>query len=396
MNNTKTPKQRILAIDILRGITIAGMIMVNNPGSWSHMYAPLRHAQFNGLTPTDLVFPFFMFVMGMCTFISMQKFDFQYSAPVARKIIKRTVLIYLVGIAISWFSRFCYRWADPVEGYTFFQQLWHSVWSFDTIRLTGVLARLAVCYGITAFIAITVKHKHIPYIIVTLLIGYFVILLFGNGFEYNETNLLSRFDKAVLTDAHMYHDHGIDPEGIISTLGAIAHTLLGFYVGRMLFLNKQNGTDADSLKLTKILPLFIVGTLLMFAGFLLSYGCPINKKVWSPTFVLVTCGMASGLLALLIWIIDVKGHKKWSVFFEAFGVNPLFLYVLSDVLAILMGSISFPAAEGSVSISGFLYGQVFTPLFGLTGGSFAYSVFFILLNWIFAYRLYKRKIYIKL
>ena len=288
--------QRILAIDILRGITIAGMILVNNPGSWAHMFAPLEHAEWNGMTPTDLVFPFFMFVMGMCIFISMQKFDFACNRTTVYKIIKRALLLYLIGIAIGWFSRFCYRWAYPLEDATFGEQLWYSVWTFDKARLTGVLARLAVCYGITALLGVSVRHKYLPHIAVTILIGYTLLLFFGNGFAYNETNILAIVDKAVLSDAHMYHDNGIDPEGLLSTLPAIAHTLIGFLVGRMLFRKDQQPLSSNpqsQILLSKVVPLFVTGAILTFSGLLLSYGCPLNKKIWSPTYVLASCGLAS-------------------------------------------------------------------------------------------------------
>ena len=399
MEKNKTTS-RILSIDILRGLTIAGMITVNNPGSWSYMYAPLEHAEWNGLTPTDLVYPFFMCVMGMCIYIAMRKFDFACNRATVYKIVKRMVLIYLVGLAIVWFSAFCRRWNNPQEGADFFSQLWYMVWSFDKLRLTGVLARLAVCYGITALLAITVRHKHLPYIIVGLLLAYFVILMAGNGFAYDETNILSIVDRAVLTDAHMYHDNGIDPEGLLSTMPSIAHTLLGFIIGSLLFRKADAGAqqlDArTNITLTKVVPLFVVGTSLLFAGYLLSYGCPINKKVWSPTFVLVTCGLASMLLALLTWIIDVKGKKSWSKFFEVFGVNPLFLFVLSDFFAIVFGAFTFPVGDKQMNVVGFVYSQLLSPVFGQYGGSLVYSLLFIALNWVIGYQLYKRKIYIKL
>ena len=399
MEKNKTTS-RILSIDILRGLTIAGMITVNNPGSWSYMYAPLEHAEWNGLTPTDLVYPFFMCVMGMCIYIAMRKFDFACNRATVYKIVKRMVLIYLVGLAIVWFSAFCRRWNNPQEGADFFSQLWYMVWSFDKLRLTGVLARLAVCYGITALLAITVRHKHLPYIIVGMLLAYFVILMAGNGFAYDETNILSIVDRAVLTDAHMYHDNGIDPEGLLSTLPSIAHTLLGFIIGSLLFRKADARTqqlDArTNITLTKVVPLFVVGTSLLFAGYLLSYGCPINKKVWSPTFVLVTCGLASMLLALLTWIIDVKGKKSWSKFFEVFGVNPLFLFVLSDFFAIVFGAFTFPVGDKQMNVVGFVYSQLLAPVFGEYGGSLVYSLLFIALNWVIGYQLYKRKIYIKL
>ena len=178
MERNKTAS-RILSIDILRGITIAGMITVNNPGSWSYMYAPLEHAEWNGLTPTDLVYPFFMCVMGMCIYIAMRKFDFTCNRATVMKILKRMVLIYLVGLAIGWFSKFCHRLNNPLSDADFFAQLWYTIWSFDTIRLTGVLARLAVCYGATALLAITVRHKHLPYIAGALLLGYFGLLMWG-------------------------------------------------------------------------------------------------------------------------------------------------------------------------------------------------------------------------
>ena len=399
MEKNKTTS-RILSIDILRGLTIAGMITVNNPGSWSYMYAPLEHAEWNGLTPTDLVYPFFMCVMGMCIYIAMRKFDFACNRATVYKIVKRIVLIYLVGLAIVWFSAFCRRWNNPQEGADFFSQLWYMVWSFDKLRLTGVLARLAVCYGITALLAITVRHKHLPYIIVGMLLAYFVMLMAGNGFAYDETNILSIVDRAVLTDAHMYHDNGIDPEGLLSTLPSIAHTLLGFIIGSLLFRKADAGAqqlDArTNITLTKVVPLFVVGTSLLFAGYLLSYGCPINKKVWSPTFVLVTCGLASMLLALLTWIIDVKGKKSWSKFFEVFGVNPLFLFVLSDFFAIVFGAFTFPVGDKQMNVVGFVYSQLLSPVFGEYGGSLVYSLLFIALNWVIGYQLYKRKIYIKL
>ena len=154
------------------------------------------------------------------------------------------------------------------------------------------MQRLALCYGATAIIALTMKHKYIPYLIVTLLVGYFILLITGNGFEYNDTNILSVVDRAVLGEAHMYKDNGIDPEGLLSTIPAIAHVLIGFCVGKLLMEVKDINEKLERL--------FLIGTILTFLGFLLSYGCPINKKIWSPTFAIVTCGLGSSFLALLI------------------------------------------------------------------------------------------------
>ena len=262
MNSTKMNK-RILALDILRGVTIAGMIMVNNPGTWAHIYAPLRHAEWNGLTPTDLVFPFFMFIMGISTYISLKKYNFEFSHAAAMKILRRTIVIFLIGLAIGWFSRFCSYWAGSHEGLSFGENLWASVWTFDRMRILGVMQRLALCYGATSIIALTMKHKHIPYLIATLLIGYFVLLMCGNGFAYNETNILSIVDRAVLTPAHMYKDNGIDPEGLLSTIPAIAHVLLGFCVGRLM-LDGNKSEDRASFLNSQLITLFLVGVILTF------------------------------------------------------------------------------------------------------------------------------------
>ena len=357
-----TSNKRLLALDVMRGITIAGMILVNNPGSWTYAYTPLTHAQWNGLTPTDLVFPFFMFIMGISTYISLRKYNFTFSTPAALKIIKRTIVIFLIGIAINWFALLCYT-HDPLP--------------FAHIRILGVMQRLALCYGASALIALLIKHKYIPYLIVALLVGYFIILVTGNGFAYNETNILSIVDRSILGDAHMYQDNHIDPEGLLSTIPSIAHVLIGFCVGKLLMEVKDIREKLERL--------FLIGTILTFAGFLLSYGCPLNKKIWSPTFVLVTCGLGSSLLALLVWIIDIKGYKRWSHFFESFGVNPLFIYVLADVLAILLSVITITYQGESASLQQAFYASTLQPVFGNEGGSLAYAILFVLLNWAIGY-----------
>ncbi|MFV0536072.1 MAG: acyltransferase family protein [Dysgonomonas sp.] len=385
------PSSRLLSLDILRGITIAGMIMVNNPGSWNSVYAPLGHAPWHGLTPTDLVFPFFMFIMGISTYISLRKFNFDFDKATLFKIIKRTVVIFLIGLGLGWLSLSIRTYSTlSGEGLAFFDRFIKSVSNFENVRILGVMQRLALTYGITAIIAILIKHKYIPYIIVATLIGYFLLLLFGNGFELSEQNIISVFDRTILGENHMYTDSGVklDPEGLLSTIPAICHVLIGFCCGGLLLNTKDN--------YEKINRLFILGAILTFSGFLLSYGCPINKKIWSPTFVLATCGLASTLLALLIWIIDIKGHKKWSVFFESFGVNPLFIYVAAGVLSILLGGILIPYDGATISIKVFIYKVCLQPYLGDYFGSFIFALLFVALNWVIGNILYKKKIYIKI
>ncbi len=387
--NQPLKKKRLLALDILRGITIAGMILVNDPGSWSYIYAPLEHAVWNGLTPTDLIFPFFMFMMGISTYISLKKYKFTFSHEAGRKILKRTIVIFAIGYGINWLSTMCLTWHRlNIEEISFGEHLWRSVICFGDVRILGVMQRLGICYGATALIALLMRHRNIPYLIAGLLSAYFLLLCFGNGFADNETNILSVVDRTVLGIHRMYNDHGIDPEGILSTIPSIAHVLLGFCIGRWMMEEAEVGE--------KIQRLFIIGTILTFSGFLLSYGCPINKKIWSPTFVLVTTGLGSMFLALLIWIIDVKGYKRWSRFFESFGVNPLFIYVLAAVLSVMFGNILLIFDGDLMNLQGFFYHICLNSWLGNYLASFVYAALFTCLNWAVGYILYKKKIYIKI
>lgn len=385
----KSANKRLLALDVLRGITVAGMIMVNNPGSWGSIYAPLSHAEWNGLSPTDLVFPFFMFIMGISTFMSLRKYDFTFTKEAGLKILKRTIVIFAIGLAIAWFGLALRTWNGLAsESLGFGERLFKSIFVFENLRILGVMPRLALTYGATAIIALLVKHRYFPILIVGLLVSYTAILLLGNGYAYDETNILSIVDRAVLGVNHMYRDNGIEPEGLLSTIPAIAHVMLGFYIGKLFVAAK---TIQDKIEM-----LFIWGAFLTFAGLLLAYGLPINKKIWSPTFVMVTCGLASTLLALLVWIIDVKDRKRWATFFISFGVNPLFIYVFGAFLSICFGSILFPYQGGNISIHGYTYGVLLKPIFGNYLGSLIYALLFVSINWIVGYQLFKRKIYIKI
>lgn len=392
MMTEKKKPQRLLALDILRGLTISGMILVNNPGSWGNIYAPLRHAEWHGLTPTDLVFPFFMFIMGVSTYMSLRKYDFRLSGAACMKILRRTVVIFFIGVAIAWLSLFLRGIANGAS-------LSDAVLTFDSIRVLGVMPRLAICYGAGSLLALAMSRRALAWTTGGLLALYWVVLLVGNGLEFSDSNIISIVDHKVMGPAHMYTDvvGGVtlkfDPEGLLSTLPSIAHMLIGFLCGFMIMQVKDN--------LERICRLFIVGTVLTFAGLLLSYGMPLNKKIWSPTFVLTTCGLASSLLALLIWIIDMRGHRRWCRFFEVFGINPLFLYCLAAVLSVLSGVVKVPWAEaetGVISIKGWIYNAVCVPCAGgnETLASLLFAVAFVLLNWCVGLVLYKKKIYIKI
>lgn len=393
---SKSRPQRLLALDILRGITIAGMILVNNPGSWGNIYAPLAHASWNGLTPTDLVFPFFMFIMGVSTYFSLRKYNLTFSAAAISKILLRTVVIFLIGMGIAWLGLTLRGWI--VNDMTVLDAMFTQ---FDSIRILGVMPRLALCYGIGSIIALLFhgSPKAIGAVVVSFLVIYAIILLTGNGFAFADNNILAIVDRTVLGENHMYTDtiDGLslkfDPEGLLSTLPSIAHMLIGFMVGGMIVKVKDNTLRINNL--------FIIGTILTFSGFLLDFGMPINKKIWSPTFVLTTCGLAASFLGLLIWIIDIKGYKRWCRFFESFGINPLFMYVLGAVLSIILSYIRVPYAaveSGIISLKGWLYLAIWIPVAGgdETLASFFFAITFVLFTWIFGYILYKNKIYIKI
>lgn len=390
MSEVKVSSGRLLSLDILRGITIAGMILVNNPGSWTSIYAPLRHAEWNGLTPTDLVFPFFMFIMGISMYFSLRKSQFRPSGHLMWKIVRRTILIYLIGVAIAWFSNFCYGLGSS-EG-SLWERICQSANSFAHLRLVGVMPRLALTYFFGSIVAITLKHKFIPWLIAAILVVYAVILLVGHGYDFTTDNVIYIVDTAILGHAHMYTGVTVDgvnmpfdPEGLLSTLPCIAHVLIGLMCGEMIMKTKDNNQRTNDL--------FRIGVILTFAGLLLNYGLPINKSVWSPTYVLTTCGLGASLLGLLIWIIDIKGRKTWCRFFESFGINPLFLYVLGGVLGILFGAISI----GGVSIKGWIHTHF---LLAMVGDAFLasclYAIVFVIINWCIGYILYKKKIYIKI
>ncbi len=390
MNNIDAQKQsgRLLSLDILRGITIAGMIMVNNPGSWGHVYAPLRHAHWHGLTPTDLVFPFFMFIMGVTTFMSLRKFNFAPSKDTMWKIVRRTVLIFTIGLALGWFGKFT---GGLARGESILEASTH----FDTLRILGVLQRLALAYGFAALLVVLVKNRYLPWVIGILLVGYYLLLQFGKGFEMSEQNIISVIDRNILGVDHMYKDRtpegeriALDPEGLLSTIPSIAHVLIGFLFGKLIVDNKNNHTRVEKV--------MIWGTLLAFSGLLLQYGCPINKKIWSSTFVLVTTGFAAQLLGLLIWIIDIRNKRRWSRFFHAFGVNPLIIYVFAGVMSNLLSNIKINWLDKTLSLKAFTYEVLLRPWAGDYFGSLLYALLFIAFCWLFGYILYKRNIYIKI
>ncbi len=379
--------QRILSLDVLRGITIAGMITVNNPGTWAHIYAPLRHAAWDGCTPTDLVFPFFMFVMGVAMTISYRKFNYELTKQTFGKLLYRSVLLILIGWALNWFGIFCRTLSGGGE---FVDAIWNN--PIARLRFMGVLPRLGLVSLFAGTLLMAFKPKNTPWVAAILLFIYCLIIGLTGSFDLTPDNIIARVDVAILGDAHMYHQGGIafDPEGILSTIPCIAHCLIGCYAGTLL----KKKEEEDIQPAIKRIALF--GAAILLVGFLLDYAFPINKSLWSASYALVTCGLASLLLALLMEIIDVRGHRRWATFFASFGVNPLFIFVLAGFIAITLANIRFTFNGDLYSVWSFYYKVCMMPLFGETGGSLASALTLIAILWGISHPLYKKRIYIKL
>lgn len=304
----------MLSLDIMRGMTIVCMIIVNNGGG-PESYRHLEHSDWNGITVCDLVFPFFLFIMGGTTYLSLAKRNFQPSSESLLKIARRTAVILLIGWAIHWFANVCYG-----KGFL----------DFEHLRLTGVLTRIALCYGIVSLMALYMSRRAMAAAAVLLLAVYGAALLLWNGYANDLTNINAVVDRFLLPEGHLYTKRPVDPEGILGTMPAVAHTVIGFCCGAILM--KKDRLDV------RLLQLFVTAMLLMVGGFLLSGILPENKRIWSPSYVLITCGMAAALLATIAYFTDVKGWRRGLSFFEAFGVNPLFLYVLGGVAGVVLGA----------------------------------------------------------
>lgn len=386
------PSKRLLSLDILRGITIAGMLLVNNPGSWDHLYEPLDHAEWIGLTPTDLVFPFFMFCMGVAMYFSLRKFNFRPSGQVLAKIARRALILFFIGWAVQWFGHALRGFYKP--DCTAWDQ-W-TLNGLQDVRILGVFQRLALVYLFGALCVIFVKHKLIPWLIGFILVAYALILGLGNGYEFSLQNIIASIDNSLFGEGHLYHESvdgvklAFDPEGLLSTLPGIAHVLIGFMAGKLVVTHHDN--------MERIGLLSVFGFSMLLGGWLLSYGIPCGKKMWSSTFVLITCGLASCTLSLLTYIIDMKGRKKWCSFFHAFGTNPLALYLIGTVLAIAFGAVQFghDLDDTPITLHSLIYGG-YCSLLGVGKlASCLYALTFIFINWIFGYLLHKKNIIIKI
>ena len=371
--------ERFLALDVFRGMTICFMIIVNTPGSGAAPFAPLEHAAWHGFTPTDLVFPSFLFAVGNAMSFSLERYRQLGDAAFFNKIIKRTLLIFLLGYLMYWFPFF----RLDSEGHIIGAPIANT-------RIMGVLQRIALCYFFASLLIHYLKPRAVVAVSAFLFLLYWVILLlFGDSSQ--PYSLLGNaglyFDKWLMGTNHLYHGEGIpfDPEGWLSTLPAIVNVVAGYFAGRFI---QQKGKTYEAL--TKLM---LVGCLFIFLALWWNTIFPINKKLWTPPFVFLTSGIDMLLISALIFIIEIKetSPKGWTQFFIVFGKNPLFIYLLSELLAISfymirVGSQSFFQWVNDVFFQAIATGPV---------GSLIFSLSFMLLCWSVGWWLNKRKIYIR-
>jgi len=372
-----TTAPRFTALDVFRGMTICFMIIVNTPGNGDATFSPLLHAQWHGFTPTDLVFPSFLFAVGNAMSFVMPKWNTLNQSQVLWKILKRTFIIFLLGYLMYWFP-FVQRNAEG--GFIFSP--------FAETRVFGVLQRIALCYGMASLIVYYCKPKMAVVLAVVFLFAYWIVLyVFGDAGDPlgMQTNAGTHLDKWLLGENHLYHGEGVafDPEGLLSTLPAIANVIAGYIVGRYV---QQKGATYECLTV-----LLLSGAALLFLAYCWNFSLPVNKKLWTSSFVLLTVGFDCIILSALIYIISFKNKTRWTYFFEVFGRNPLFIYLLSELGATLL---YFFRTDETTNLHQWLYQSIFSHA-GDYWGSFLFALSFMLFCWLVGYVLDKRKIYVR-
>ncbi|MBU8869261.1 MAG: DUF1624 domain-containing protein [Gemmatimonadales bacterium] len=385
--------QRLISLDVFRGITIAMMILVNNPGSWAHIHPPLRHAKWHGWTPTDLVFPFFLFIVGVSIALSFSRREKEGATrrDLVQKILTRTFLIFACGLFLNWYPFGLPLSAEAVASFS----LESIQESLAKLRIMGVLQRIALCYLAVGLIVTLVQRTRTRILCVVFCLFFYEILMrfplvsgWGAGSFALEDNLVRWLDLRLLGETHLWRGAGIpfDPEGILSTLPAIVTTLAGFFTGE--FLRRDEGEAANQVR-----PLLVWGLLIAGSGLLLGLLEPINKQLWSSSYMFLTAGLAMVSLAGAIWAIDIRGWCSWVKPAVVFGSNPLVVFVGSGLLARTLGLLR--TGEG-ISIQRWLYSNVFQPAAGDANGSLLQAFAHILLWFGVLWWLHRQRIFVKI
>ena len=379
--------QRFYSLDIFRGATVALMILVNNPGSWAHIFPPLEHAGWHGVTPTDLVFPFFLFAVGNAMAFVIPRLEANNSFW--RKVIKRSILIFLIGLFLNWFPFIKYDVAGNIVAKP-----------FETLRLFGVLQRIALCYFFAAILIHFFKARGAFMAGAFLLLLYWFLCVALNPADpYSLSGWFgSAYEIKLMGEKHMYHGEGIafDPEGPMSALAAIVQVIFGYLAGQYIL---TKGKTAEMLN-----GLFVAGAVLIFTGFTWDMVFPMNKKIWTSSYTVYTTGLALVVLSVLINLVEFKNARgAWSRFFDVFGKNALFIFALSGILPRLLALIRINngvATDGKpkfLSPFGWFYENLCKPILPADPriGSLIYALLFIAMMWFFAWCMDKKKIYIK-
>ena len=390
---TQTTTQRYVALDVLRGMTVAGMICVNNPGSWSHIFAPLRHAPWTGCTPTDLVFPFFLFCVGVAMAFSFAKYGDALNGKSAGKLIKRGILIFLVGLGLNMFP--FYPTSVHDASWTFGQNWLYWLQHF---RIFGVLQRIAMCYVLGGFLALWLKtpKKIIIGIAAVTILHWVILMIFGTepGWSTLEGNISGKIDIALLGDNHVYHGYGtaFDPEGLLGALSGAGTVLLGYLIGQII---RRTET-----KIEVVAKLYTIAAICLALACIWSIALPISKPLWTGSYVLYAGGWAILCLAFFIYFIDIKGKEKFFTPFKAMGMNPLFAFVMAGVFVKTFGRVIHwtTADGGSQNPLGWFYKNCCCSWLGGNNefASLFYAICMVALFLGMAMWLYRKKIIIKL
>lgn len=446
-----TSNDRLVSLDVFRGMTIAGMVLVNNPGTWSTIYGPLKHADWHGITPTDYVFPFFLFIVGVAIPIAFSK---RIAAGITRdvyyKIFTRSLLIFALGLVMSAIPFFNFNdttipYAVKILimlGYSaaMFFYLWDKAkvalivaivtagivtmfwlagyvvvpYNVGTMRIPGVLQRIAVCYLIVSIIYLHTSWRQQALIGAALLLGYWLLMTVipvpgceVTTIDDKACNLAAWLDRTIITEAHMWRSAKVfDPEGILSTIPALVTCLSGVLTGTWLN-RKSDGfsrlpdKNAEGVSLTAKVEtasgLFFAGTIALAIGWSWSLVFPLNKALWTSSYVIYTTGLALLTLAVCYWLIDIKQMKWWTKPFVIFGVNALALFIFSGIFARLLGMIRVASHEAGkeISFQQWIFDNFFLSWAEPINASLAYAVTFILF-WLFLmWLLYRKNIFIK-
>ena len=397
-------RERLVSLDVFRGLTIAGMLLVNDPGTWSAIYPPLEHAAWHGWTPTDLIFPFFVWIVGITTYMSMESRRARGAteSEITRSILRRGAIIYLLGFLMAGFPFFTWTPIPNNPDPSFLDRVVDRLLHW---RIMGVLARIGVVYIIAALIAQRTTLKQQVVTIVGLLFGYWFVMtalpvpdsgVLGQlALAKPETTMAAYFDRLLLDWSRFgLGNHNWsgsvtwDPEGILSTLPAIGTAMLGILTGRWL---SQRRSIEERLN-----ALFAAGAIGMMAGLMWNWAFPINKGIWTSSYVVFTAGMASVALATIIWLVDMKKYDWWTRPFVVFGMNPILAFVGSGVMARLIYSlIKVPYDGRSVALQAAIYQSAFASWLEPRNASLAFAICFVLFWYVIVYVLYRKQIFLK-